>query len=284
MPREPDVSSLDAIIKAAVAAWPDVHVPPEEFRAFLLARGSAADRSTEVLHANDLYLACACLGGDAAAWRELDRLHLARIPRFVAKIDRSPEFADDVRQRIAEKLLHDANGRPKLALYTGEGPIGAWIRVAAVREAQNAKAAVRYTEQPDERFAAAGPDAEEVLAKRHYADAFRRAFEEVVDTLALDRRNVLRLHYLDGLTLDEVAKLYQVSRSTAARWIAEVRQDLLARVKGALSAELGHLAGGPVSVFALIESQLDLSIQRHFSSLASDEDDPDGDVDPVRDR
>src|SRR6185369_15597861 len=92
------------------------------------------------LQVADLFLACACLHNDDAAWRELDRIHLSRLPSFVARIDPSPAFGDEVRQRLSEKLIRDAGGgKAKLALYSGRCALGGWLRVAAVREAQDLK-------------------------------------------------------------------------------------------------------------------------------------------------
>jgi len=255
---------------AATAAWPGIEIPRETFIAFVQER--AGNDPTSTLEIADLYLACACLAGNAAAWRELDRLHLSRIPTFVARIDRSAAFADEVRQRLSEKLLRGDDGRPKLAFYTGRGLLGGWLRVAAVREALNAKRGVDgdpKNESVDEIVIAAREDDPEVqLLKRKYAREFADAFRHVLASLEADQRNVLRLHYLDGLSLEEVGKAYRVSRATAARWIADAKRTLVARVHENLGERLGDDGPGAQSLLSLVRSQLHLSLRRHFDPSA----------------
>ena len=55
--------------------------------------------------------------------------------------------------------------------------------------------------------------------KRHYCRQFRDSFRAVLATLSIDERNVLRLYFLDGMTLAAIAVLYKVHHSTVARWI-----------------------------------------------------------------
>jgi RNA polymerase sigma-70 factor (ECF subfamily) len=263
-------ADLLRVAREAAAAWPGVSLAPEVFVAHLRERlsdeGDAAPEALAKLHAADLFLACACLHGDAAAWRELDRQHLSRVPQFVARIDASPAFSDEVRQRLAERLVSDPDGRPgKLTLYTGRGPFGAWLRVAAIREAQNGKRRGKKQVDPDDVVLAANEHDPEIrLLKQRFAKEFTDAFKSVLPTLSADERNVLRLHYLDGLTIEEVGKTYRVSRATAARWIASARDTIIERTQAALGDRLGENAPGAQSMLAFVKSQLDLSLARHF--------------------
>jgi len=250
------------LLESAAAAHPTVKLKGEVFAAHVRERleGTSLDK----LHLEDLYLACACIHGDRAAWRILDKVHLSRVREFVARVDSSPAFADEVRQRLAEKLLHE-----KLALYTGRGPLGGWIRVAAVREAQNTRRGTKHAVDPaDVALASPEEDPEIQLLKRKYAKEFKDAFQTVLATLSPDERNVLRLHYLDGLTIEEVGKAYRVSRATAARWIADAKSRIVAEVQSTLQKRFGQKGGakGPTaeSLLALVRSQLDMSLRKHF--------------------
>ncbi|MBS2020736.1 MAG: sigma-70 family RNA polymerase sigma factor [Deltaproteobacteria bacterium] len=267
--------ALEGLAREAAASFPKVRLDPGVFVAHVRARlpeGEEA-KGLERLHGPDLFLACACLHGDRAAWRELDRAHLARVPDFVGRIDRSPAFADEIRQRLAEKLLHDDEGGPgKLGLYTGRGPLGAWIRVAAIREAQNAKrgrAAKGGVDADEVALASPDHDPEVQLLKRRYAAEFKEAFQAVLVSLSADERNVLRLHYLDGLTIEEVGKAYRVSRATAARHIADAKAKIIERIQKTLGERLkGKIRGADApraeSMLAFVRSQLDMSLRRHF--------------------
>lgn len=264
---------LESVAREAAASWPKLKLSHEVFVEHVRARlpDTDVEKALEKLNAADLFLACACLHGDSIAWRELDRAHLARVPEFIGRIDRAPAFADEIRQRLAEKLLHDDNGGPgKLGLYTGRGPLGAWIRVAAIREAQNAKRGGRVNVDADDMtLASPDQDPEVQLLKRRYAAEFKEAFQAVLSSLAADERNVLRLHYLDGLTIEEVGKAYRVSRATAARWIADARDKIVERVQKTLGERLKGKARGAEapraeSMLAFVRSQLDMSLRRHF--------------------
>ena len=256
---------LRRVAQESAAAWPSVKLPIEVFIAHLRERLEEGEGALAKIHATDLYLVCACLHGDEAAWRELDRHHLQRVAAFVARIDAAPAFADDVKQRLFEKLVKGPDGPGKLGLYTGRGPFGAWLRVAAIREAQDGKRRVKRTVDADDvALVATDHDPEVQLLKQRYAKEFTAAFKAVLVTLTADERNVLRLHYLDGLTIEEVGKSYRVSRATAARWIASARDTIIERTQAALGDRLGESAPRPQSMLAFVKSQLDMSLARHF--------------------
>ncbi len=259
--------AIEKTARAAAESWPRVTLSHAVFVAHLRDRlGDDPARALERVHAADLFLVCACLHGDRHAWRELDRLHLARVHEWIARIDRAPAFADEVRQRLAEKLLRDESGQPKLALYTGRGPLGAWLRVAAVREAQNARRGAKPAVDADELpLASPDEDPEIKLFKRKYSKEFKDAFQGVLATLSSDERNVLRLHYLDGMTIEEVGKAYRVSRATAARWIADAKDKITRAVNASLENKLGRNGPGANTILAFVRSQLDMSLRRHFS-------------------
>ncbi len=260
-------SELQTLARTSAAAWPGVGLPLDVFVVHLRDRIGETDTAVMVqgIHLADLYLACACLHFDPLAWRELYRLHLSRVPQFVGRMDASRAFIDEVRQRLSAKLIGDSDSPAKLALYTGRGPLGAWLRVAAIREAQNLKRRTkRMVDANDVALKATAHDPEMHLLKHRLAVPFAECFQEVLATLSADERNVLRLHYLDGLTIEEVGKAYRVSRATAARWLASARQTILERTRAALGYKLGESAPRGESLLAFVGSQLDMSLHGHF--------------------
>ena len=253
--------------RTAAAAWPSFDVPLDAFAAHVEGRLEPTETAAalERIHGADLFLACACLHGDEVAWRELYRLHLAHVEQFVARVDASSAFADEVRQRLVAKLVRAEQGPPKLALYTGRGPLGAWLRVASIREAQSLKRrGKRSVDADDAALAIANHDPEGLLVTHRMAAEFKAAFEAVLMTLTTDERNVLRLHYSEGLTIEEVGKAYRVSRATAARWIASARQTIIARTHGALTERMGASAPNAGNLLAIVGSQFDMSLHRHL--------------------
>src|SRR5262245_12604433 len=82
----PQVSLDDGVFVVALAE----HIPSE-------AHGAPAFAG---VHASDLYLATACAHALPAALEAFDREYLARVDVWLARIDRSPDFVDEVRQRL----------------------------------------------------------------------------------------------------------------------------------------------------------------------------------------
>jgi RNA polymerase sigma-70 factor (ECF subfamily) len=225
------------------------------------------DEAAAELRGTELFLVYACLCGDAEAWRTFDRNYLAKVPDYVARVDRSPAFADEVRQRIAEKLATTTEGPGRLAQYSGRGPLHSWIRIASLREAHTVARRRKVSVDADDvPLRAPDLDPELALLKQRSITVFRKAFQEVIAGLSEDDRTLLRLHYLDGLTIEQVGKASRVSRASAARLLAQTRERIVKRVERALRDDLGANAPGARSLLALVRSQLDLSIVRHFKA------------------
>src|SRR5262249_19002247 len=152
------------------------------------------------------------------------------VASYVAPLGRGGAFAAEVTQRIREKLFVAAPGkRPKVTNYNGLSPMGAWLRVVAIREAlsvtrseKNASADPRDTEGARATLASSDPELDYIKA-RHLHE-FRAAFHAALEALTVDEKTLLRLHYLDGLTIDELTKLFAGHRSTIARRIVRCRE------------------------------------------------------------
>jgi RNA polymerase sigma-70 factor, ECF subfamily len=260
-------AALEAAWTTATRTWPEITIEPHVLGAHLekCLRGPDYADDLARLHIGDLYLACACLDGNTAAHEALHRHHLARVDEWVAHVDRSKAFADDIRQQVATQLLigTSASG-PKLLGYTGHGALGAFVRVMAARTARKRKTKKeeRGGDEPDEALAAPDLDPELALLKRRFASEFADAFKAVLKDLDDDERGVLKLHYLDGLSIEQVGIAYRVSRATAARWLAKAKARVVEETKARLAAKLGHSAPKPESLLAMVENDLHLSLSR----------------------
>jgi RNA polymerase sigma-70 factor (ECF subfamily) len=199
-------------------------------------------------------------------------------------VNPSAQFADDVRQTLREELLVGSEGRPpKIADYTGRGPLGGWVRVVAVRRALNLRrggqrASAHEGEELPFEVASNAPDPELDYLKALYRTEFREAFVGALARLGRPERNALRFHHLDGLTLEETAILSRVSRATVARWLAEAREQILRDTLRLLRERLGLDEASMKSVLRLVQSQLDVSIHRYLAEgdAAADEADEAG--------
>jgi RNA polymerase sigma-70 factor, ECF subfamily len=136
-----------------------------------------------------------------------------------------------------------------------------------VREA-NLQRAERRRAARDHREEQPGPatDPEIDLLKARYADDVKAALESTLADLPRDARNILRMHYLDELSIDQNASLHDVHRSTAARWIAEARRSILLETKRRLRARLRLTTSEASSLFALGRSELHVSLRALLST------------------
>jgi RNA polymerase sigma-70 factor (ECF subfamily) len=249
------------------AAWPKVELDRETFAAHVRSKLSpvAAAEDVERLDAAGLYLACACAQGTASALAELDLQVLANVPEFLARIQGTSALPDEVRQTLRERLLvaHTPHEPPRIATYSGDGPLAAWVRVAAVRTALN------LLEKRDERLAhdsralqgaAAGSTPEQEVSASHQHAMFREVLEQAVSALPADQRTALRLHFAEGLTGDEIGEKLGISRATVTRWLATARGFLLRETRRLLEGRLRLSPAEAESFIAAARSRLDLSL------------------------
>ena len=272
-PREVDAADEsaptgDAIGRACaavVSAWGD----SPEVQAFVAALGErVGERELDGLHVADLYGADRCARGDATAIAWFERTCVATLGSALGRIDPSPAFVDEIRQRVREKLLVAADPRgARIQEYAGRGPLGAWVRVVAVREALAARRRPGLTAGSDELLdvGASITSPELGLVKEQYRAEFQRAFAEALAELSAEQRNLLRHHYLHGLTLDQLASLYEMHRSSVARRIAKTRSGLLSATRRALMTRLATSPADFEELMGLIASRIDLSIERHLA-------------------
>jgi RNA polymerase sigma-70 factor (ECF subfamily) len=105
-------------------------------------------------------------------------------------------------------------------------------------------------------------DVELEYLKTRYQSEFKRAVEDALGSLDAKQLNILRFHYVDGLSIDRIGLLLQVHRATAARWIRAAADAVQTEVRRLLRERLGLSAGEIDSLAGLIQSQLHVSISR----------------------
>jgi RNA polymerase sigma-70 factor, ECF subfamily len=266
--------ALVPIARALDDAWPD---GPPHLDAFWpeLARCIPADvdelhLAVSRVHVVDLHLALACRLGHARALVRFEREHMSSLDAAIGRVDPATAFIDETKQRIRTKLLvAEGNEPPKIAHYTGQGPLHTWMRIVAVREALSSVRAQRRRAfvSDDELLAieasATGPELGAL--KQQYRGQFSAAFETALEQLEPAQRNLLRLHYLHGLSIDELAVLLRIHRSSAARRIVKTRELLLAGTRRSLQARLAIGRRDFEQLMGLVASRLDLSIERFLA-------------------
>ncbi|HEY4181813.1 MAG TPA: sigma-70 family RNA polymerase sigma factor [Kofleriaceae bacterium] len=200
------------------------------------------------------------LTGDAEAIRQVDHRVREAAASAARRLSGDRAMADEIAQRVSEKLWTGA--APVLRGFTGEAPLGAWLRVIAYRDGVDMR---RAKEVPsDDHLIERVVGATEPQLSRlrtAYVVAFKRGFAAAFATLSLHDRDLVRRHHLDGLTLEQLAKFYDMHRATVARHLASVRAALVNATRDAMRTELSA-ATDLEEVLALIASKLEISLSR----------------------
>lgn len=248
---------LASIVTQARAAWPKVAISEDTFIAHLEERAASF---LEKVHGGDLYLACGVLNQDRAALTYFEEQFMARVPEYVLRVRAGRDVVDEVQQLLRERLIMGG----KIAEYSGKGALGGWLRVTAVRTALNhLRANNPESSELGEDVSAAG-DPELSYVKEHARDLFADAWRRVLDKLDAEARTILRLHYIDGLTMDQLAHLYKTPRSTIARRVAEARQHVLESTEELLRQDRRLSQSAIASVIRQARSQVHVTITRLF--------------------
>jgi RNA polymerase sigma-70 factor (ECF subfamily) len=257
---------LAGLLAKGREAWPKVTLSKEAFLEHLALHAKNAE-ALAALHVADLYLACAVCKHDRAALSYFEERFMARVPEYVLRIRVERDVVDEVQQKLRETLLMGSEGKPpKIAEYSGKGALGGWLRVTAVRTTLNhvrdRKSGVGgASESLGEEMSLAG-DPELAYVKEHANDLFVDAFKRVLSGLDANERTILRLHYIDGLTMDQLAHLYKTPRSTIARRVAEARQQILVATETLLRDDKRLSASAVASVIRQAKSRLEVTITR----------------------
>ncbi|HET9451088.1 MAG TPA: sigma-70 family RNA polymerase sigma factor, partial [Aggregicoccus sp.] len=184
------------------------------------------------------------------------------------RVGTSAPSRDELHQALRVRLLVASGAqRPRIATYTGRGPLRAWLGVAALRLALSLC-------PPKDAPATAGaedllvdlvdgePDPELRHLQTHYRAEFRSALADALAALPERARAVLRLTYVERLRLAQVARLYQVHESSVSRWVSQATAEVGTAVRRRLMERLAVSPATARSVERLALDRLDLSIAR----------------------
>jgi RNA polymerase sigma-70 factor (ECF subfamily) len=261
------MDAVDRLWEAGRALHPSVRLSLARFTELVQARASSEDPPM-VEHAGDLLLACASLDGEPGALRLLDD-SLRQVAPAVRQIDGSTAFVDEVLQQVRDRLLlgeGQGGARPRLHDYAGRGPLGAWLRVAAVRTALNLRAKqARDGHSPLEEELHQAVDLDDpalALARQRCGAEFQAAFRAACEGLSERQRVLLRLRYVEDKSADDIAAIYGVHRATTTRWLTEARELVFERTRDELQARLELTPTEVSSMVRLVLSGLDVSLSR----------------------
>jgi RNA polymerase sigma-70 factor len=245
---------LEALVARGVKAWPRLALDPHRLVAALAA--SHVEPSSSAVHAEDLWLTCACVARTPGAMEAFDAHVTATLAATVA---RSPAAdREDLLQALRLKLF---TGSPVgLANYSGTGSLQGWVRVAFTRLVLNgARRRSEELAEDGELLEQLSPqdDPEVVALKRELKGDFRRALGEAFLALTSRERALLRQTVLEQATVDELAQALKVPRSTAGRQLKDARDHFAAELRAQVERQFGVASLSARQMLDLVESQLE---------------------------
>jgi len=254
----------DAWVRAG-ARWHALAVSEEAFRA-RVARDATDDGAGQLgdLATDELYLAIACGQGDSTAIQLFEDAYFREIEVVLRKM-RCVELRDEVCQLLRVKLfVAGSRERPSIDDYGGRGPLKRWFRMVATRTVLNLKR--RKVAQPEEDEVLANLlggdlDPELELIKQRYRLEFKSAFATCFAALEDEDKHLIRYAFRDQMTVDAIGTLFDVHRATAARWVVKAHRRLVKRTRDHLHRELGISPSEFESIFKLIVSRLELTLE-----------------------
>ncbi|HVZ73443.1 MAG TPA: ECF-type sigma factor [Polyangia bacterium] len=274
-PTAAAVPNLEAALVAACErarrAHPALAFSDEAFarhlgRAFA-AEADEALTDLATLQLEDLFLAGACLAGTPGAVDAFEARCGERIRATLAQLLSSPEARGETAQAMRDAVfVGTVDTPPKLASYTGRGPLDRWSAIVAQRIALMAARSEGTGRRAHERAALEAAlvpqDPELEFAKEKYRATFEQAFTDALAAITEKDRLLLRLHLVTGVSVEGIGKMYQVSQSTASRWLAAAREAIAAEMQRLLGERLNLGRTEMASLARLVASQIDLSMSR----------------------
>jgi RNA polymerase sigma-70 factor (ECF subfamily) len=160
-----------------------------------------------------------CVEGDTSAWRSLYDRHFPDVERLIYSLGIVDAEADDICQEIFVIIYKN------LARFRGEARLSTWIYRLATREAIRFARRRRLVRGLTELFARDKQDmprtdwSESEADRRHY-------LRQLLDRLAPERRLALVLYEIEGLPVNEIARISDCAENTVWTRLHRARTDL----------------------------------------------------------
>jgi RNA polymerase sigma-70 factor (ECF subfamily) len=168
-----------------------------------------------------------CVEGDMSAWRALYDRHFPDVERLVASLGILDAEADDICQEIFVIIYRN------LARFRGEARLSTWIYRLATREAIRFARRRRLLRGLSELFARDRREAmpadwsESEAGRRHY-------LRQLLDRLPPERRLALVLYEIEGLPVNEIARISDCAENTVWTRLHRARTELEKLAKEAM--------------------------------------------------
>lgn len=246
-----------AHVAAARAAWPTLAWVETAYLEWLAAIG-ATEEQLAASNPADVVLCWAAGRGDPEAQRLFELTFIAQIPAALRRFNDGPGLVDEVKQRMRVKLLvpKSPGAHAPILDYAFGGSLAGLVRVAAVREALSLRRGDKPVAQPETLDELPGEQDPALRAlKARYAPEFQQAFTTAVSELSSKDRDLLRLSLSVKASIDDIARIYQTHRATAARWLNAAREALGENTRRHLQAQLKLQPDELASLLRLVRTE-----------------------------
>lgn len=211
----------------------------------------------------DLALVWAVLQSHPAALVEVDELIESLSRRAAGRAIEAPELA----QRTRTRLLVAAKGKEaKLGTYDGRGRLKSWLWTAIKLELLQATRGMSQApaEDVDEltHLAAADPSPEARAKSNKDTKLVSNALRDALEVIDPKERTLLRMRFVDGVSTEELGRMFQVHRTTAQRWIEAAQAKIMAAMRARLEADAKMARGEVDSLVREVAQSISLRLSQ----------------------
>ena len=195
----------------------------------------------EKLHADDLFMAIACAGGNERAWWEFDQQYRSYIENVAQYLSKTNVDAYDVTDIVYTELygtrVVDGARVAKFSTYSGRGSLRGWLRtviwhslVDLHRTSHDELSLDEMTESVGEgaahaSFAVEAPGGELDMVQQIERNRFRQAtinaLESSFQSLESHEKLLLLYYHVERLTLLEISRLVEPEGSPLRKWFQQ---------------------------------------------------------------
>ncbi len=219
-------------------------ISPEQFERILQQaqtllqprRGDGGPAGFEKLHFKELVLARACAQGVEIAWNDFMTSYRPMIVNAARQLCRNAAEAEEAAGSLYAELygLKEREGKRVSLLdsYQGRGSLSGWLRmILAQREVDRWRQRRRLVAWDDESVEPVSPPASGTAADDlEPLSALQESVAAALRVMPEESRLLLSLYYLDGRSLAEIGKVFQVHESTVSRRLNRLLQETRGQV------------------------------------------------------
>jgi RNA polymerase sigma-70 factor len=190
------------------------------------------------IHADDLYLALACINGDECAWWDFDAEYRPYLEKLARSLTNTHGDAEEIVANLYTELygisIHEGRRNSKFLTYSGRGTLRGWLRtiiwhstVDLHRASEGIVSLEEIVQQVGEGVAhnimnKTKEDTEqemiETLNRKRYLKIALQAIEKVFANLEDYEKLILYYYHVENLKLREIAKIVELPSSPLRNW------------------------------------------------------------------